>query len=302
MSDFVSGFWSWYVTVIVIAAILYCVLVLIGSSKVKVKATADNTTGHVWDGNLQEMNNPLPRWWVGLFWITIAFAIGYSFLYPALGNSAGKLGWTSAGQHAKEGEKLAATIAPVYEKFKTMPVEQIAQDPKAQLIGDRLYQNFCAQCHGADARGGKSFPNLADGDWLGGDGSHEYIKTTIANGRMGNMPPMAAAVGTADDVRNVAEYVMSLSGNATDPVKAALGKEKFAACAACHGADGKGNPAVGAPNLTDNVWLHGFGTDFVVKMINEGKANVMPGQKSKLTEDQLHVLAAYVWGLSKQAK
>jgi len=300
MTDFVNSFWAWYVTVVVVVSIIYCVWVLWSNGKVKF--TPGKTTGHVWDGTLQEINNPLPRWWVGLFWITIVFAVGYTFLYPTLGTSNGKLGWSSAGQHAKEGEKLQAAIAPVYEKFKGMSVEELAKDPKAQLTGDRLYQNFCAQCHGADARGGKTFPNLADSDWLGGDGSHDYIKTTIANGRQGVMPPMAAAVGTPDDVRNVAEYVLSLSGNASDPVKAALGKEKFAACAACHGADGKGNPAVGAPNLTDNVWLHGFGADFIVKMINEGKTNMMPAQKSKLTEDQLHVLAGYVWGLSHQSK
>jgi cytochrome c oxidase cbb3-type subunit 3 len=237
---------------------------------------------------------------VGLFWITIVFAIGYIMLYPTLGTSAGQLGWTSANQHAKEGEKLQAAIAPVYEKFKGMSVEELANDPKAQLIGDRLYQNFCAQCHGADARGSKSFPNLTDNDWLG-DGSAEHIKNTIANGRQGMMPSMAAAVGGPDDVRNVAEYVLSLSGNSSDPVKAALGKDKFVACAACHGADGKGNPAVGAPNLTDNIWLHGFGADFIVKMINEGKTNIMPSQKSKLTDDQLHVLTGYVWGLSHKA-
>ena len=300
MTDFVNSFWAWYVTVIVVVSIAYCVWVLWSNGKVKFNP--GNTTGHVWDGTLEEMNNPLPKWWVGLFWITIVFAIGYTFLYPTLGISGGKLGWTSAGQHAAEGEKLAKTIAPVYEKFKGMSVEELAKDPKAQLTGDRLYQNFCSQCHGADARGGKSFPNLTDKDWLGGDGSHDYIKTTIANGRMGVMPPMAAAVGGPDDVRNVAEYVLSLSGSASDPVKAALGKDKFAACAACHGADGKGNPAVGAPNLTDNIWLHGFGADFIVKMINEGKTNVMPSQKSKLTEDQLHVLAGYVWGLSHPSK
>ena len=299
MSDFVNGFWAWYVTVIVVASIAYCVWVLWSNGKVKF--SPGNTTGHVWDGDLQEMNNPLPKWWVGLFWITIVFAIGYAFLYPTLGTSGGQLGWTSAGQHAKEGEKLKALIAPVYEKFKDMSVEELAKDPKAQLIGDRLYQNFCSQCHGADARGSKSFPNLTDSDWLG-DGSAAHIKNTIANGRMGVMPPMAAAVGTPDDVRNVAEYVLSLSGSASDPIKAALGKEKFAACAACHGADGKGNPAVGAPNLTDNIWLHGFGADFIVKMVNEGKTNVMPAQQSKLTEDQLHVLTGYVWGLSHPSK
>ena len=173
-----------------------------------------------------------------------------------------------------------------------------AKDPQANAIGQRLYLNNCAQCHGSDARGSKGFPNLADKDWLGA-GTPDYIKETITNGRQGNMPPMAAAVGTPDDVRNVAQYVLSLSGSPHDSVQAALGKEKFGACAACHGADGKGNPAVGAPNLTDQTWLHGYGADAIVKMVVEGKLNVMPAQKSKLTADQIHVLSGYVLGLSQ---
>jgi len=297
MSDFVNGFWPWFVTATVIFGIVYCVWVLWSNSKVQYNP--GNTTGHVWDGNLQEMNNPMPKWWVGLFIITIVFAIAYIMLYPTLGNSAGKLGWTSAGQHEAEGKKMAEALAPVYAKFKDMTPEQLASDPQAQVIGDRLFQNFCAQCHGSDARGSKSFPNLTDKDWLG-DGSFEHVKNTIANGRQGMMPVMAAAVGSAEDVRNVAQYVLSLSGSPHDSVQAALGKPKFAACAACHGADGKGNPAVGAPNLTDQTWLHGYGADAIVKMVTEGKTNIMPPQKSKLTDDQLQVLAGYVWGLSRK--
>jgi cytochrome c oxidase cbb3-type subunit 3 len=159
--------------------------------------------------------------------------------------------------------------------------------------------NNCAQCHGSDARGSKGFPNLADGDWLHG-GSAPKIAETITKGRIGVMPPMAAAVGSPDDVKNVANYVLSLSNSPHDSVRAQLGKSKFTACAACHGATGKGNPAIGAPNLTDDVWLHGWGLPAVMGMINEGKTNQMPAQEGKLSEAQIHVLASYVWGLSNK--
>jgi cytochrome c oxidase cbb3-type subunit 3 len=260
---------------------------------------SDNTTGHVWDGDLREMNNPLPRWWAWLFVITIVFAFVYLALYPGLGTYGGKLGWTSTGQHMAEVEKGNAEVAPLYAKFTAMKPEDVAKDPQAQAIGERLFMNNCAQCHGSDARGNKGFPNLADNDWLGG-GTPEIIKANIVNGRNGMMPPMAAAVGTADDVKNVAQYVLSLSNSPHDSVQAALGKSKFGSCAACHGADGKGNHALGAPNLTDDIWLHGYGEAAIVAMVNNGKTNVMPPQADKLTEAQVHVLASYVWSLSNK--
>jgi cytochrome c oxidase cbb3-type subunit 3 len=161
-----------------------------------------------------------------------------------------------------------------------------------------LFLNNCAACHGSDGRGSKGFPNLTDSDWLYG-GTHEAVKTTITNGRNGVMPPMAAAIGGGDNVRNVAHYVLSLSGSTHDPVAAALGKPKFGVCAGCHGANGKGNQALGAPNLTDKVWLHGWGEKAIVQMINEGKSNVMPAQASRLTPEQIHVLGAYVLSLAR---
>jgi cytochrome c oxidase cbb3-type subunit 3 len=182
-----------------------------------------------------------------------------------------------------------------------MTEKEVALDPQATAIGERLFMNNCSQCHGSDARGGKGYPNLTDPDWLHG-GSVEKIKETLALGRIGNMPPMAAAVGSADDVKNVANYVLSLSNGPHDSVRANLGKEKFAACAGCHGADGKGNQALGAPNLTDDVWLHGYGENAVIAMVNNGKVNVMPAQGTLLTESQRHVLASYVWGLSNNPK
>jgi cytochrome c oxidase cbb3-type subunit 3 len=247
------------------------------------------------------MNNPLPRWWVWLFIITIVFAVLYLSLYPGMGTFAGKYGWTSAGQHQAEVDKGNAEVAPLYAKFIAMKPEDVSKDPQAMAIGERLFMNNCSQCHGSDAHGGKGFPNLTDSDWLHG-GSPEKIIETLKGGRIGQMPPMAAAVGTSDDVKNVANYVLSLSGSPHDSVRANLGKEKFAACAACHGADGKGNQALGAPNLTDDIWLHGYGEAAIMAMVNNGKVNQMPAQGEKLTEAQIHVLASYVWGLSNNAQ
>ena len=297
MSDFVNNFWSVYVAAITLIGIFGCLLLLILVARKKVDSAGDNTTGHVWDEDLRELNNPMPKWWMGLFVITVIFGLGYLAAYPGLGAFNGKLDWSQNGAYEREMAKAKADLEPMYAKFVSMPTEEMAKDPQAMAIGERLFMNNCAQCHGSDARGSKSFPNLADGDWLHG-GSPEKIKETISNGRIGMMPPMAAAVGTADDVRNVANYVLSLSGSPHDAVKASLGKSKFVACAACHGMDGKGNPALGAPNLSDDIWLHGWGEAAIVNIVNNGKHNEMPAQKEKLTEAQIAVLASYVWGLS----
>jgi len=299
MSDFTSDFWHLYVAGLTVVSIIACLILLWISGTTKVKASGDNTTGHVWETDLREMNNPLPRWWVYLFVITVIFALVYAALYPTLGSYKGTLGWSSAGQHADEVKKAVDATAPLYAKFNGQPPEQLAGDAQAMAVGERLFMNNCAQCHGSDARGSKGFPNLTDGDWLYG-GAPDVIKTTLQGGRQGVMPPMAAAVGSSEDVRNLAQYVLSLSGSPHDSIQASLGKSKFGACAACHGVDGKGNTAMGAPNLTDGVWLHGWGADAIIKMVNEGKHNVMPAQKGKLTDDQIHVLTAYVWGLSNK--
>ena len=298
MSDFTSNFWSGYVAIITIVSILACLLLLWFSGKAKAMTANDNTTGHVWDGDLREMNNPLPRWWVWLFILTIIFAGVYLALYPGLGSSTGTLGWTSLGEHQAELDKAQKELAPLYAKFSAMKPDELSKDANAMGIGERLFMNNCSQCHGSDARGSKGFPNLTDGDWLYG-GTPEKITETITAGRIGNMPPMAAAVGSSDDVKNVANYVLSLSGSPHDSLRASLGKAKFGACAACHGIDGKGNPALGAPNLTDDLWLHGWGEGAIVSMINNGKVNQMPAQADKLSAAQIQVLASYVWGLSQ---
>lgn len=300
MSDFTSDFWSFYVAGITIAGIVGCALLLWLTSRKKIESAADNTTGHVWDEDLTEMNNPMPRWWMWLFVLTIVFAIGYLIAYPGLGTYKGQLGWTQLGEYQAEVSRAQEAEAPVYARFASMKTEELAGDPAAMAIGDRLFMNNCAQCHGSDARGSKGFPNLTDSDWLHG-GTAENIHQTIQEGRVGIMPPMAAAVGSSEDVRNLAHYVLSLSGSPHDSLKASLGKSKFTACAACHGMDGKGNAALGAPNLTDDIWLHGWGEAAIVNIINNGKTNEMPAQKDKLTDAQINVLTAYVWGLSNKA-
>lgn len=299
MSDFVNSGWSMFIAAVTILGLVACLALLIVASKRKVMAQ-DNTTGHVWDVDLRELNNPLPRWWMGLFVLTVVFAGLYLVLYPGLGNAAGKLGWSSAGQYDAEQAKAQAAMAPLYAKFTSQAPEALAKDPQAMAIGERLYINNCAQCHGSDAKGSKGFPNLTlpVASRLATD-SFDAVKATITNGRQGVMPPMGAAVGTSEDVKNVANYVLSLSGSPHNELAAQLGKPKFGACAACHGADGKGNKALGAPNLTDKTWLHGWGEPAIVAIVNNGKTNVMPAQAARMTPEQIHVLSAYVWNLAQ---
>jgi cytochrome c oxidase cbb3-type subunit III len=299
MSDFTTSFWSMYVAGATLASVLACGLLLWITARKKVTPSKDNTTGHVWDEDLTEMNHPLPMWWVGLFIITIVFGLGYLAAYPGLGSYQGQLNWTTKGEYDAEVEKANKELEPLYAQFTAKKPEDLAGDANAMAVGERLFMNNCAQCHGSDARGSKGFPSLADADWLHG-GSTDKIKETITKGRIGTMPPMGAAVGGADDVRNVAHYVLSLSNAPHDSLRAQLGKGKFAACAACHGMDGKGNPALGAPNLTDDIWLHGYGEQAITSMVLNGKTNQMPAQEEKLTPAQIHVLTGYVWGLSNK--
>jgi cytochrome c oxidase cbb3-type subunit 3 len=297
MSDFLHSGWSIFVAAATVFGLVWCLWLLFVASQRRVMAD-DNTTGHVWDVDLKEMNNPLPRWWLWLFVITVVFSGIYLALYPGLGKFPGTLGWTSVGQYKTEQQRAQEQIAQIFAKFKGKTAEELAKDSAAMGIGERLFGNNCAQCHGSDARGSKGFPNLTDGDWLWG-GAHADIIATITKGRSGVMPPMAAALGTAEDVRNVANFVLSLSGSAHNSVAAQLGKPKFAVCAACHGPEGKGNPVLGAPNLTDKVWLHGWGEAAIVSMINSGKTNMMPAFDERLNAEQIHVLAAYVLSLSQ---
>ena len=300
MSDFISHFWSSYVAGASLLSILGCVLLLWLTARKRVASDADNTTGHVWDEDLREANNPLPLWWVGLFVLTIVFSLGYLAVFPGLGSFAGTNDWSSRAEYQQDVAKATQALEPVYARYAPMPIEEAARDPQARAIGERLFMNNCAQCHGSDARGSKGFPNLTDADWLHG-GTPDKIVESITKGRIGTMPPAAAMVGTPDDVKNVANYVLSLSGEPHDSVRAGLGKPKFAACAACHGIGGVGNPALGAPRLNDRIWLHGYGEAAIVQIVNEGKHSAMPAQEGRLTEAQIKLLASYVWGMSNPA-
>jgi cytochrome c oxidase cbb3-type subunit 3 len=298
MSDFFNEGWSIYIAVVTVVSILACLVLLMVAARTKAMAS-DNTTGHVWDGNLRELNNPLPMWWMGLFVLTVLFSAIYLVFYPGLGSFQGTLGWSQKAQYEAEVERATKALTPLYARFDAMSVEQLAADDQALRVGERLFVNNCAQCHGSDARGSKSFPDLTDGDWLHG-GTSEAIVHTISKGRTGVMPPMGAAVGSSEDVRNLANYVLSLSGSPHNDLQAQLGRAKFAACAACHGAKGQGNPALGAPNLTDKVWLHGWGEEAVSAIVQQGKTNVMPAHGDKLTPSQVRVLAGYVMGQSQR--
>jgi len=299
MSDFVSDFWNLYVIVIVLGSILACAVLLIVQGKATF--TPGKTMGHVWDETLEEYNNPMPKWWSWLFVITVVFALVYLALYPGLGNFKGMLGWTSTGQHKAEVDKMDATVKPLFDKYLAMDLKAVAADKQAMEMGKRLYLTYCMQCHGADARGAKGFPNLTDGDWLYG-GEPEQVKETIANGRQGMMP--AHAHLGADSIKDLANYVRSLSGLPNDSVRSAKGKEAFtsAGCVGCHGPEAKGTQAIGAPNLTDKVWLYGSSEATIVETITNGRQNKMPAWKEFLGDAKVHLLAAYVLSLGQGAK
>jgi cytochrome c oxidase cbb3-type subunit III len=303
MSDFINDFWPWYVGTISVASILACAFLLWIAGQAKVDShdrdPNDNTTGHLWDQDLRELNNPLPRWWMWLFIITVLFSLAYLVVFPGVGRFAGLFNWSTEREHSEDVASLKKRIAPIYAAYAAQPIEALAKNPNAMAIGERLFMNNCSQCHGSDARGSASYPNLTNGNsaWLGEKGQ-EHIVQTITNGRIGMMPPMGAAVGNDQEVSALANYVLSLSGSVHDKAKASAAKEKFVTCAACHGADGKGNKALGAPNLTDNYWLHGASEAAIIAMIKNGKSNVMPPQNKVLTPEQIHVVSAYVVSLS----
>lgn len=304
MADFVNGGWALFVALGTIISIVLCYLLAWKVSRATAEDRVDGevgTTGHVWDDDLEELNNPLPRWWLYLFFITCIFGMLYVILYPGLGDFRGSLKWSSAGQYEAEVARIDEVAKPLFEGYLAQEIPVVAGNAEAHEMGERLYLNYCSQCHGSDARGARSFPNLSDNDWLG-SGEPDYIKSTIINGRNAIMPAMAAAIGNTDaDVDAVANYVLSLSDSNHDADLAAIGETKFAVCAACHGADGKGMAAVGAPNLTDDIWLYGGSLNSVKYAISNGFNNQMPAFGELLGEGKAHVLAAYIWSLSNSS-
>jgi cytochrome c oxidase cbb3-type subunit 3 len=307
MSDFTSDFWAVYISLITVVSIIACaVLLYTFTTKRVVKGEQAGTTGHTWDEDLAEWNNPLPRWWMWMFYITIVFSVVYLALYPGLGTFTGIFGWSSEKQYDDEQKQAAALYGPIYDKYLKQDVKQVAADPAARAIGQRLFLTYCAQCHGSDAGGAKGIPNLRDNDWLYG-GDPETIKASITNGRNGVMPPMGAAIGGDEAVKDVMNYVLSLSGRKHDEQRAARGKVKFVICSACHGPEGKGNQVLGAPNLTDSIWEYGGSESTIIETIQKGRGtnlvaggvSMMPAHKNLLDASKIHLLTAYVYSLSQ---
>ena len=297
MSDFTSGFWSWFIivaTLLSMAGLLWLLRWLSGGYRAAGEKV--ETMGHVWDENLEELNNPLPRWWLIKFYLTLIFGGIYLLLYPGLGSFKGLLGWTEIGEYEQEVAAAEAEYGPLYEKYGATPIAALVNDATAVQIGERLFSTYCTTCHGSDARGVRGFPNLRDDDWLYG-GTADDIEHTIINGRNGMMPPWEAALGY-EGVFQTAEYVRSLSGRDVDTVVAGKGKDIFGQyCAVCHGADGAGNTQMGAPNLTDNIWLHGGTQKRIQETIATGRSSHMPPHGEFLGAAKVHLLATYVFGL-----
>lgn len=292
-----STFWSWTVTIIVILHMLAYLWLLYATSKKKVDNEEDDTTGHVWDEDLTEYNNPLPRWWLWLFVGTIIFSGAYLYIYPGLGNYQGSINWSQEGQYQANQEKLVAARNKIYSSFIDKPVDELVKDTAALKIGSKLFAMNCSQCHGSDAEGAVGFPNLADNDWNYG-GEFEDIKTSITEGRMGQMPPFISIL-QEDGVKQVAAYIRSFNDRNQNQRLLAQGEEKFKMiCSSCHGADGKGLNEFGAPNLADNIWLHGS-SDIIEKAMSKGLNGNMPAHKQLLDEDSIKLVSAFVYSLSR---
>ncbi|MGI2169998.1 cytochrome-c oxidase, cbb3-type subunit III [Shewanella sp. MF05960] len=321
-----SNFWSIWISVLTIVVIVGCFILLKLVNNNYTGVEEGKSMGHKFDG-IEELNNPLPKWWAYMFYLTIVFGVIYLALYPGLGNYKGLFGWTSSNQSigTENGIKADSAAAleaakaenrlsqydrevahadekygPIFAAYLATPLEELVNNEEALKVGGRLFLQNCAQCHGSDARGGKGFPNLTDSDWLYG-GDLATIKTTLMNGRNGMMPPKGGLPIEDSEIKGLAEYVIKLSGGEHDEALAAQGQGSFMkGCFACHGMDAKGNKFMGAPNLTDNVWLYGGSRGVISESIINGRAGVMPAWKDILGEEKVHVIAAYVYSLSNK--
>ena len=291
-----TSFWSAWVIVLTAFTIVAITWVLFANRK-RDSSVSERTTGHEYDG-IEEYDNPLPAWWFWMFAITVIWGVAYLIAYPGMGNFPGLLGWTQLEQHEREVATADEKYRAMRDRYLALPVEEIASDPALRQVGQRIFGNNCAQCHGADAKGSYGFPNLTDDDWIWG-GSPDAIKATLITGRKAAMPPWEAILGD-QGIAEATAYVLSLNGRDADPAKVNAGKTHFATyCAACHGADGTGNTAMGAPNLTNGVWLYGGTEAQIAHSLRAGRNGVMPAFKDTLSEDKIHILTAYVYGLGQ---
>ncbi len=299
MSDFSGPFWTIVIVIATLGGIAGLWLLTVWQSRVG-SADQKETTGHVWDEDLTEFNNPLPLWWRNLFYVTLVFGVVYLLLYPGLGSFGMLLDWTQIKQYEEQMAEAEARYGPIFEKYLNQPVDEVVKDPEGLRIGERLYASYCTVCHGSDAGGVIGFPNLRDDDWLYG-GTPEAIEASILNGRNGVMPGWKAALGGDEGVEQMTAYVLSLSGRQVDDAKAAAGQAKYGMfCIGCHGPEGKGNQALGAPNLTDQIWLYGGSPKAIAASIAIGRNGVMPAHEEFLGKAKVHLLAAYIYSLSNQ--
>lgn len=291
-----TSFWSNWIIILTTITLVGITWILLANRKATDRET-ENTTGHVYDG-IEELDNPLPAWWFYMFIITIVWGVAYLVVYPGMGNFKGTLGWTSIGQHDNRVAAADEKFREMRDKYLALPIEEISSDPVVRKMGQRMFGNNCAQCHGADAKGRYGFPNLTDGDWIFG-GTPEAIKSSIANGRQAVMTAWGTIIGDKG-VTDVTAHVLSLNGRKAEGGSAGEGEKVYQTyCAACHGPEGKGNPALGAPNLTNGVWLYGGKTTQIAHSIRAGRNGVMPAMKDMLEEDKIHIITAYVYGFSQ---
>lgn len=298
-----TTFWHWFIAAGTIAFVIWCVWLIRWSTRQGPQNRADeDLVGHRWDGDLEERNNPAPKWWLYLYVITIVWAVGYLVVYPGLGSFGGTMGWSQTGQYEDEMQAATERYEPIYARFASMDFNALGADADALRLGRSLFTSYCIACHSSDARGASGYPNLTDDDWLWGD-SEATITATISTGRNSTMPVLAAALGGDQGIDNMVRYVQSLSGAAEADSAAMSAQPMFVAfCSACHTAAGTGNQAMGAPNLTDDVWLYGGSTDAVRTTIVQGRNGVMPGHGELLGDSRTRILAAYIASLSKSGQ
>ena len=292
-----STFWSIFIIVLVIVNVVGCLWLIAWTMNMKTDAEDADSTGHVWDGDLKEYNNPLPKWWLNTFYLSIIFTVIYLVLYPGFGNFAGVLGWTQTGQYDEQVAASKEKYASVYAAFAGMSIDELAQNSDALRLGRNTFMNNCASCHGSDGGGARSFPNLTDDKWLWG-GDSASIQTTIANGRIGNMPALGAVAGE-DGVQQIVSFLLSEPGDTSADVVAGQQKYMTSGCIGCHGATAEGNPLLGAPNLRDDYWLHGSSPAQIADVINNGRVNQMPAHLDLIGEDRVRLVSAYVLSLSQ---
>lgn len=295
-----STFWHWYIIIITVGTLAATIWFLLWTSRLRITSTKEDdgseTTGHVWDEDLRELNNPLPRWWLGLFWITIVFSIVYLVLYPGLGRFGGVLGWSQSGQYQQEMARARAAFQEQFGHFDDLSLAELANDSQAVEMGRNLFAHNCSTCHGSDARGARGYPNLVDDHWIWGN-SPAQIEHSVVQGRQAAMPGWGDALGE-EGVTRTAVYVQKLAGNPVDEAMAAAGQRNYMQfCVACHGPEGKGNPQLGAPDLTAGVYTYGGDLDSIRATIREGRQGVMPAQRPLIGETRARIVAAYLLSL-----